>query len=139
MAFAGYLIKLGGSGGAELPLTYMKPESYVAEPNQRLESEAARAVTGVLHRTTVSHTATKVEFETPIMDNTQIAALNSLLASAMSSVARKDITIYYYDPETDDYKTAVCYMPDVKYTIRRVDTDANKIYYNSVRYAFIEY
>ena len=75
MAFAGYLIKLGGSSGNELPMTYMKPESYVAEPNQRMESEAARAVTGLLHRTTVSHTATKIEFETPIMRNSDIVAL----------------------------------------------------------------
>ena len=139
MAFAGYLIKLGGSSGAELPMTYMKPETYVAEPNQRLESEAARAVTGVLHRTTVAHTATKIEFETPIIDNTQVAALNTLLTNAMSNASRKDITVYYYDPETDDYKTATCYMPDVKYTIKHVDTTKNRIIYNSVRYAFIEY
>ena len=137
MAFAGYLIKLGGSSGNELPMTYMKPESYVAEPNQRMESEAARAVTGLLHRTTVSHTATKIEFETPIMRNSDIVALNTLIKNAMTDTHRKDITIYYYDMENDSYNTADCYIPDVKYTINHVD--GNIIYYNPVRYAFIEY
>jgi len=137
MAFAGYLIKLGGSSGAELPMTYMKPESYVAEPNQRMESEAARAVTGLLHRTTVSHTATKIEFETPVMTNREVSALNALLQSHMTNTHRKDITIEYYDMETDSYKVVNCYMPDVKYTINHVEGDV--IYYNSVRYAFIEY
>ena len=137
MAFTGYLIKLGGSSGAELPMKYMKPESYVAEPNQRMESEAARAVTGLLHRTTVSHTATKIEFETPIMTNKDIATLNGLLTTAMTDTHRKDITIYYYDNETDSYNTVDCYMPDVKYTILRIE--GNTIYYNPIRYAFIEY
>ena len=137
MAFNGYLIKLGGSGGTELPMKYMKPESYVAEPNQRMESEAGRDVTGTLHRTTVEHTATKIEFETPYLTNDQVASLNSMLRSAMSNVHRKDITIYYYDMETNSYRSASCYIPDIKYTIYRVD--GNTIIYKPIRYAFIEY
>lgn len=137
MAFAGYLIKLGGSSGPELPMTFMRPETYAAEPNQRLETEAARAVTGVLHRATVDHTATKIEFETPIMTNSQIATLNTLIKNAMSDTHKKDITIYYYDSENDSYKTADCYMPDVKYTIQWVQ--GNTVYYKPIRYAFIEY
>lgn len=137
MAFAGYLIKLGGSGGQEFPLNYIKLESYNVEPNQRLESEAGRAVTGLLHRTTIDHTASKIELETIPMTNTQAATLNTLLQNAMTDTHRKDITIYYYDPETDSYKTANCYMPDVKYTITKVN--GNSLVYKPVRYAFIEY
>lgn len=137
MAFNGYLIRLGGSNGTILPLKYMKTESYNAEPNQRMESEAKRAITGLLHRTTVEHTATKIEFETPIMTNRDISALNNLLIANMSNVHRKDITIQYYDNETDSYKTADCYIPDVKYPILRIEN--NIIYYDSIRYAFIEY
>lgn len=137
MAFAGYLIKLGGSSGTELPMIYMKPESYKATPNQRMESKAERAATGLLHRETTSHTATKIEFSTPYTTNNQVATLNSLLFGAMSDTGKRNITIYYYDPETDSYKTANCYMPDVSYTIDRVD--GNTIYYSSIRYAFIEY
>lgn len=137
MAFAGYLIKLGGSSGPELPLKYMKLESYNVEPNQRMESEAGRSTTGLLHRTTIEHTASKIEFETVPLTNAQSVTLNTLLTNAMTDTHRKDITIYYYDPETDSYKTANCYMPDVKYTIIRVAE--NTVYYKPIRYAFIEY
>lgn len=137
MAFSGYLIKLGGSNGTELPMDYMRPETYKATPNQRMESKAERAATGLLHRETTSHTATKIEFETPYITNSQVSALNALLFGAMTDTHQRNIAIYYYDPETDSYKTANCYMPDVAYTINRVD--GNTIYYNSVRYAFIEY
>lgn len=136
MSFGGYLIRLTKTN-AELPMTYMKAESYNVEPNQRLESEAGRAVSGLLHRTTIDHTATKIEFETPPLTNTQAAALNTLLQSNMSDTHRKDITINYYDPETDNYKTADCYMPDVKYTITQVR--GSSLVYKPIRYAFIEY
>lgn len=137
MAYAGYLIKLGGSSGTVLPLTYMKPDSYVTEPNQRLESEAGRAVSGMLHRTTLAQTKTKIEFETPNITNDQVAVLNGLIFGAMSDQHRKDITIEYYDMETDTYKVANCYVPDIKYTIHTIKD--LKIIYNPIRYAFIEY
>ena len=139
MAFAGYLIKLGGSSGTELPLKYIKAEKYKVTPNQRLESEAGRAVTGLLHRTTIAQTKTKIEFDTPPIDNTQLAELNGLIFAAMTDTHRRDITIYYYDPETDSYKTANCYMPDADYSIKHLDTVNTKVFYDSVRFAFIEY
>ena len=137
MAFSGYLIKLGSSSGSELPMRYMKPESYIVEPNQRMESEAARAVTGLLHRTTVDHTASKIEFTTPVVTNREVSALNALLASNMTDTHKKDITLYYYDPETDSYKTGDFYIPDIQYTITQVE--GNTIKYSGIRYAFIEY
>ena len=137
MAFSGYLIKVGGSNGTILPMKFMKAESYKSTPAQRMESKATRDATGVLHRTTVEHTATKIEFETPYLTNDQVASLNSMLRSAMSNNHRKDITIYYYDMETNSYRSASCYIPDIKYTIYRVD--GNTIIYKPIRYAFIEY
>lgn len=138
MAYAGYLIKLGGSTGYSLPMKFMKPDSYTTEPNQRLESEAGRAVTGLLHRTTIAQTKTKIEFETPSITNYQVAELNTLLQTYMSDQHRKDITIEYYDMENDTYKTANCYIPDIKYTIHTIRSD-DTIVYNPIRYAFIEY
>lgn len=139
MAFSGYMIKLSGSNGTELPMTYMKGETYKVSPNQRLESSANRAATGLLVRSTLEHTATKIEFETPPITNTDIVPLMTLLTNNMTNTLRRDITIEYYDPETDSYKTADCYMPDIDFTISRVDLTTNTIYYNQVRFAFIEY
>ena len=139
MAYAGYLIKLGGSGGTTLPMEYIASDSYKSTPNQRMESKATRSVTGVLHRTTVEHKATKIEFNTTMLTNTQLAALNNLFATHFSNQLERKITINYYDQETDTYRDAVCYMPDVNYEIYRIDQDTNTVYYNGIRYAFIEY
>lgn len=139
MAFNGYLIKLGGSGGTELPMKFMSIESYKSTPNQRMESKAARSVTGVLNRTTVSHVATKIEFETPYMTNLDRKQLNDLLAANWIVPLERKIKIYFYDDENDSYREATCYMPDVQYTIDHIDLNTNLVYYKPVRYAFIEY
>lgn len=138
MAYAGYLIKLQtGSTWVEFPLSAIKVESYKVTPHQRMESEAARSVTGVLHRTTCAHTASKIEFETPSMTNVKWAELHSLLSNAYTSTLRRDITIEYYSPDDDDYHGANCYMPDIAFTILRAD--ASTVLYDSIRLAFIEY
>lgn len=139
MAYNGYLIKLGGSAGTVLPMEYIGVESYKSTPNQRMEAKATRSVTGVLHRTTVEHKASKIEFNTPVLTNTQLAALNNLFATHYSNFLERKITINYYDQETDTYRDAECYMPDVNYDISHIDAATNTVYYKSIRYAFIEY
>ena len=137
MAFSGYLIKLGGSSGTELPLNMVKAESYSATPNQRMESEAKRDTTGVLHRTTCSHTATKIEINTIPMTNSQWKTFFKKITDQFTVPAERKLKLYYYDNDTDGYKSGDFYMPDIQYPILRVD--GNTIYYDSIRLAFIEY
>lgn len=139
MAYGGYLIKLGGVNGTPLPMQYIAISSYKSTPNQRMEAKATRSVTGLLHRTTVEHKATKIEFTTPTLTNSQLATLNGLLAANFSNNLERKITINYYDQETDTYRDADCYMPDINYEIDHIDEATNTVYYNGVRYAFIEY
>ena len=140
MAYSGYLIKLkGGSQTETLPFKFMAIASYKCTPDQRLESKAARNVDGVLYRSTVSHKPTKIEFNTPPISNVELVELNSMLQSHFSNALERKIVINYYDMETDSYRDATCYMPDVDYTIDRIDNKNNIVYYQSVRYAFIEY
>lgn len=139
MAYNGYLVKVGGANGTELPMKYIKLEGYTITPNQRMESEAARAVTGLLHRTTVAHTATKIEFNTPHMTNADVDAMMTLFRNNWTSVAERKLTIQYYDMETDSYKEATVYMPDVKFEIDHIDNTLNMVVYKEVRVAFIEY
>lgn len=139
MAYAGYLIKLGGSGGTILPAKYIALDSYKSTPNQRMEAQATRSVTGILHRTTVEHKATKIEFTTPMLTNSDVRDLNNLLGSHFINALERKIVINYYDQETDSYRNATCYMPDVDYTINRIDTATDTVYYDGIRYAFIEY
>ena len=139
MAYKGYLIKLGGSGGTVLPMKYMKLDGYNITPNQRMEAEAARSITGVLHRTTVEHTATKIEFNTPNLTNTDINGMMSMFRSVWSSAAERKLNLQYYDMETDSYKTGTFYMPDIKFQIYQADNVRNKLIYKETRIAFIEY
>lgn len=140
MAFTGYLIKVGASGyEVEIPMKYMRAETYSVTPDQRLEWSAERDVTGVLHRETVANQPPKIEFSTPMMTNSDINALNTILSAAYSVAAERKLRVTYYDPETDSYKAHDCYMPDVKYEIRNVDTANNVINYQELRYAFIGY
>lgn len=138
MAFSGYLIKVG-SPAVEIPLKYMRAETYSVTPNQRLEWSAERDVTGVLHRETTPNMPPKIEFNTPLMTNKDIKALNTILSNAYSNATERKLSVTYYDPESDTYKTHDCYMPDVKYEIRNVDTVNNVINYEELRYAFIGY
>lgn len=139
MAFNGYLIKLGGSNGNVLPLKYMRFQTYSVTPNQRQDLNSTVDTSGNLHRTALSHTRTKIEFSTPTMYNKDIDALVSLFKAAWTSSTERKLTLEYYSPEDDAYKTGTFYMPDTAYVINTIDTERNTILYNETRFAFIEY
>lgn len=139
MAFNGYLLRLGGASGTILPMEFIKIEGYDITPNQRMEAEAKRAITGVLHRTTVAHTASKIEFNTPKMTNLDVDRMMNLFRSVWTSTAERKLTLQYYDMETNSYKVGDFYMPDIKFPIERIDLETNIVYYGETRIAFIEY
>ena len=132
MAYNGYLLKVGGK---QIPNKFIQLSTYSITPNQRMESSAERDTTGMLHRETCEHTATKIEFNTPYIRGVEVAELNTLLGIAGDH--QRNVTVEYFDPETQSYKNADCYMPDVQYPIySEVDND---LLYSPIRYAFIEY
>lgn len=139
MAYGNFLIKLGGSSGTALSLEYIQYETYKVTPNQRMDIEAGRDSTGLLHRSVVGHTATKVEFETPYMDSSRVGTMMSLIKSYWTSTKERKINLQYYDPETDSYKTGTFYMPDIEFNIRNIDTVKKVVNYDPIRIAFIEY
>lgn len=128
-----------GNNYIEIPQKLIKAESYRVTPNQRFESSANRSVTGMLVRQTVSHTASKIEFETIPMTQTDVKTIEAILNSAYVDSLQRKLKIKYYDTSADDYKEGDFYVPDVEYSIQRIDLTKNKIHYNSIRYAFIEY
>lgn len=139
MSYNGYLIKVGGSSGTPLPMKYIKLDGYNISPNQRMEAEAGRSVTGLLHRTTVAHTASKIEINTPYITNKDVGDMMTLFRNAWTSVAERKLNLEYYDMETDTYKTGTFYMPDIKFEIDHIEAALNMIVYKEIRLAFIEY
>lgn len=140
MAFNGNLleVKVGGSY-VPFPTNLVSAESYKVTPNQRMESSANRATTGKLVRKTVSHTASKIDLNSIIMTNRDISTIENLLTSAYTDALQRKLHLRYYVPQSDSYETGDFYVPDVDYEIMRIDKDTNTVWYNSVRYAFIEY
>ena len=124
MAYAGYLIKLGGAGGTALPLEFISAGTYDVESDRRREPNNRYDVTGKLHRTVLPHTSTSIKFSTRSISNTSLAILNGMLRTAMTNVQRREIPIEYYDPETDSYKSGNFYMPVVKYKIQKLEQNA---------------
>nr|DAK80925.1 MAG TPA: hypothetical protein [Caudoviricetes sp.] len=133
MAYQGYLIKVGNT---VFPMKYIRAETYKCTPNQRIDQDSDSDATGMLHRNVLPHTRTKIEFETPqMLRGADVAAINALLGLAGN--ARRDVTIEYWDHESQGYKTGQCYVPDVSYQIMRNAGD--DLVYMPIRYAFIEY
>lgn len=140
MSFNGYLIKLIATNNTktELPIQYIRYSTYKCEKNT-MDLDPTRSLDGILHRNPLSHTAYKVEFETVSMDSVQLQAFLSIIRAKYRSPLAKDVYMEYYDPEVDSYRTGHFYVPDISFPIRNVDTAHNKINYNQVRIAFIEY
>lgn len=140
MAFTGELVELKtGANYVPFPLRYIKAESYKVTPDQRMETSATRASTGVLVRQTCSHTASKIDFNTTPITNADVSNIASLLSNAYTDSAQRKLDLRYYNPATDSYATGTFYVPDIDYDILRVDLGTNTIHYDSIRFAFIEY
>lgn len=139
MAFKGYLIKLGGENGTPLPLKFMRYETYQITPTQRMDYNSTRDSLGYLHRTVVSHTATKIEFNIPRIDNWELERFMSMLRSHYVNAQERKIVLYYYDMESNTYRTGNFYMPDFNFTISNIDEYNGTINYAETRVAFIEY
>lgn len=138
MAFGGYLIRLGGPDGLDLPIQCMKYETYKVTRNQVDLDSTRDSGTGMLHRKFLKFCA-KIEFNVPYMTGEQHERMMNLIQQFIVDQNRHDITIEYWDPEYSVYRTAFCYMPDINWTIRNVDQKVHRLNYGETRMAFIEY
>lgn len=136
MAYNGYHLKFGNT---VLPYKYIRLATYKSTPNQRLDLDSYRDSDGVLHREVLSHTASKVEWETPYLSNFDVAEMNGIFAAAMLNTSERKATVTYYDEENDTYKTGTFYMPDVQYSVYHADPDKKELIYAPIRFAIIEY
>ena len=134
MAFNGSLLTFGGTN---VPLKYIKADSYKVVPNRRQDLDPYRDANGNLHRNTLSHTATTISFQTIPMWNSDFATFMSLLRNRYSDSQEKKVSVTYYCPDLDSYKTGDFYVPDVEYQINMVL--GTRILYDPVTIELIEY
>lgn len=136
MAFNGSLLKFSGDN---FPLKYVFKESYKVTPNRRQDLDPYRDGNGLLHRNTLSHTATTIQFQTKPMWNDQFEQMMNFIRSHYTNTQEKKLQITYYSPDINSYKTGNFYVPDVEYVMDLVDTVKNRILYLSTTLEFIEY
>ena len=134
MAFDGTLVSFGSYN---IPMKFIKYDTYVITPNIRLDLDSYRDADGVLHRNALKHTTTKIEFETPPLHEIDMDNLMRNIRSQYKNYNEKNATCTYYDPETGIYKTGEFYMPDFKFQIYSVSN--GWITYRPLRIALIEY
>ena len=137
MAYAGYLIKVGVTSPYEIPLSFIKAESYKATHLVQ-DLDSYRDANGLLHRNALSLIPDKVEFEcVPLLTNAEMNAVISSIRSHFSNLNERKLSVNYYVPETDEYVTKNMYMPDIEFSMYYAD--GSLIKYNACRIAFIGY
>lgn len=133
MSFNGNFLIIGGTPIDE----YIKRSSLDITPNQRQDLDSYRDADGVLHRTVLNHTATKIEFETTYLNNTKMAEFTGILNSNFTSSLERKLSVTYYDAEHNDYKSGTFYVPD--FSFKPYLKKGTYLQWEPVRFAFIEY
>lgn len=126
-----YLIKVGTY---KIPLSIMKYGTYQSSPAQRQDLDSYRDANGILHRTVLSHVASKIEFETIPMSVVDFRGFMDSLVAQYTNGPERKVTLEYYEEEYGRYITGTFYLPGTL-TFPML----NKEVYDSCRIAFIEY
>ena len=136
MAYAGYLIKIG-----EFTITgekYIKYQTFsVTRKIQDLDSY--RDANGVLHRNALQHTPIVVSFETPPLNNEELATLLGGIQSNYISALERSVLATVYVPELNDYVSQQMYLAEPEPKIRQINARSNVIIYEPLQLSLIGY
>lgn len=123
----------------KFPLKYIRYESYKVTPDQNQDLNSTVDTTGNLHRYPLDHTRSKVEFNMPVMSSDEMNTLISTISSYWNKPTERKVSMRYFDPLTNGYKTGSFYIPDIDFVMMNVDDANGIIKYQETRIAFIEY
>lgn len=131
--------KADKSGWNNIPRDLIAYEKYQVTPDQRIDLDSHVSETGYLQRNVLDHTRTKIEFETPYINDTQWKSIWDVITAGFTDAQAQKCTIQYYNPKTNTNDVATCYVPDIELHIRNIDFPNHVINYDPVRIAFIQY
>lgn len=136
MAFAGYLVKIGGY---TFPLKYIAEETYKVSPKQRMDLDTYRNNFGKLHREVAENMPSSIEFTVISgLTNRDVKKIFELIQSNFVNEAERKVEVTYYIPETDSYsEPEEMYMPNMQFQIDYID--GGTIVYNAIVLSFIGY
>lgn len=136
MAFQGYLMKIGQT---VFPLSFVYKESYEIVPKMRQDKDPFRNANGELTRGVLPHMCSKISIKTKPMWDYEMSQLMTLIKNNFVVEKERKVSLTYFCPDTNDYSTGNFYIPDFNFNMNYVDTENNKILYNSMTIEFIEY
>lgn len=134
--FQGWLLKFGGT---VLPNELINYEGWKATPNQRLEIEATRNANADLLRVTAKNTKTTIEITTIPFTGEQKAQFMNVINSGIVDSLQRKADIIYWNDETERYEEGYFYIPDITWTLKKINPQSFARRYNSVTVKFIEY
>lgn len=130
MAFNGYLIK---ANGIELNNSILAQNGYSSNPNMLTDKDSYTDGDGELHRTVLPHTRSKIYIKTTELTVDDKKHLQTVFPN------RKLINVEYWNDEDEEYSTGQFYIPDIKWSIKRIDASTNERIYDAVDITLIEY
>jgi hypothetical protein len=134
MAYNGYLLK---AGNTEIPLSFIRYDTYTIQPRQRQDLDPYRDVNGVLHRNVVENMPSVIEFNTPTMDSDKLQDFLDIIRENYDDSKERKIHLTYYDMESDSYRSGDFYMAQPNFKIRQIIE--GKILYDEMTINFIGY
>lgn len=129
--FEGWLLKVNG---VIFPNNLIRAETYKITPDQKTDLDDYTDNIGKFRRNELPAKATKIEFETPTINLRKAHEIFSIIPENDSSVQ-----IEYWNPRKFQYQSGDSYVPDIQYTLKKVDETGKDITYDQIRIAFIEY
>lgn len=131
-------VKLPRGDYVGIPNKFISLQSYVSTPHQRQDLDSYQDNQGRLHRNTLTHTRSKLEWNTPPMTERELKQLQDLLERGIINPNERKIVINHYCFDTHDYEDGTFYIPDITFTPLMI-TRNGEMLLDKVRLAFIEY
>lgn len=135
MAFNGTLLTFGSY---KIPLDYIIADTYKITPNQRQDLDSYRDADGILRRNALSHTASKIEFDTQPLSGDKMDAFMANIRSNYINYNERNAKCTYYDPETGSYKTGELYLADPQWNLLDCSS-SGWILYGPTKFTLVEY
>lgn len=131
------VIRASDNTAVPIPNKYISLTSYVSTPNQRQDLDSYQDNWGKLHRNTLEHTRSKLEWNTPPLFERELLSLQNILNSGIINAKERKLKIIHYCFDTHTYEQGEFYMPDITFTPLLIRN--GEVLMDKVRLAFIEY
>ena len=135
MAYNGYIMKFGND---EFDMGWIFRDTFAITPNRRQDRDSYRNANGKMVRNVLDHTATTITFQSKPMTRHDFALMMEFIRDHFSNAQERKLSITYYSPDINAYKTGNFYIPDFEVTTI-MQKKSGELLYNTCTLEFIEY